>query len=248
MRELEREYATAFDRQRAAALGYIGALDASTEVDAKRQALRDAAHDANAVRDRAKHLIAKAVPTAELKDTDYVFLAFVIKYVPPGLVGLLIAVIMCAAMSSIASELTALGSTTTLDLYQRVLGKPVSDARGLWVSKLFTALWGLLAMAFASFAALIDNLIEAVNILGSLFYGTLLGLFLVGFFMRKISSTPVLIAAILAEAIVLALFFASDLGFLWFNVVGAAAVVVVALILQPLIGKPVTAQALTTRR
>jgi solute:Na+ symporter, SSS family len=133
-------------------------------------------------------------------------------------------------------------------LYQRLLGKPVSDARGLWVSKLFTAMWGLLAMAFASFAALIDNLIEAVNILGSLFYGTLLGLFLVGFFLRKISSTPVLIAAMLAEAIVLAFFFASDLGFLWFNVVGAAAVVLIALILQPLIGSPVEARALMTRR
>lgn len=248
MRELEVEYSRSFDRQRSAALGYIAALDASAEVDAKRQSLRDAAHDANEVRDRAKQLIAKAVPTAELKDTDYVFLSFVIKYVPPGLVGLLIAVILCAAMSSIASELTALGSTTTLDLYQRLLGKPVSEVRGLWISKLFTAMWGLLAMAFASFAALIDNLIEAVNILGSLFYGTLLGLFLVGFFLRKISSTPVLIAAILAEAIVLALFFASDLGFLWFNVVGAAAVVVIALVLQPLLGSPVSSRALTTRR
>jgi Na+/proline symporter len=238
---LEREYDAAFERQRGAALGYIAALDASHEVDGKRQALRAAAHEADEVRGRAKQLIAKAVPSAELKDTDYVFLQFVIQYVPSGLVGLLIAVILCAAMSSIASELTALGSTTTLDLYQRIRGKSVAEKNGLLVSKLFTALWGVLAVAFASFAALIDNLIEAVNILGSLFYGTLLGLFLVGFFLRKISSTPTLIAGFIAEALVLGLFFATDLGFLWFNVVGAAAVVAFASALQPLLGAPRTA-------
>jgi len=239
---LEREYGQAFERQRSAALGYIAALDASRDVDAQRQVLRDAAHDADQVRDRAKHLIAKAVPTAELKDTDYVFLGFVIQYVPVGLVGLLIAVIMCAAMSSIASELTALGSTTTLDLYQRIRGKPVESERGLLISKLFTALWGVLAVGFASFAALLDNLIEAVNILGSLFYGTLLGLFLVGFFLRKITGTPTLIAAFLAEALVLGLFFASNLGFLWYNVVGAGAVVGFAIVLQPFVGTPRTPQ------
>lgn len=236
LRALEAEYGQAFERQRGAALGYVAALDADTGVEAKRQGLRDAAEDTAQVRAQAKQLIAKAVPDAELKDTDYVFLGFVMGFVPKGLVGILIAVILCAAMSSIASELTALGSTTMLDLYQRMFGKPSTEARGLLISKALTALWGVLAVAFASFAALIDNLIEAVNILGSLFYGTMLGLFLVGFFLRKITSTPVLIAGCLAEAVVLGLFVASDLGFLWYNVVGAACVVAFALVLQPVLG------------
>jgi uncharacterized sodium:solute symporter family permease YidK len=238
MRALEQEYGAAFERQRNAALGYVAALDAGTVSEDSKQTLRAAAKDVSSVRERAKQLIARAVPTAELKDTDYVFLGFVIHYVPKGLIGLLIAVILCAAMSSIASELAALGSTTTLDLYQRLLHRPVDEVRGLWISKLFTALWGVLAVGFASFAALIDNLIEAVNILGSLFYGTLLGMFLVGFFVKRVSATPVLIASLLAEAVVMGLFFGSSLGFLWYNVVGAACVILFALALQPLLGKP----------
>jgi Na+(H+)/acetate symporter ActP len=235
---LERKYAGAFERQRGAALDYIAALDAEQNIEAKREGLRQAARETAQVRDDAKHLVAKAVPSAELKDTDYVFLGFVVKYIPKGIVGLLVAVILCAAMSSIASELTALGSTTMLDFYQRMRRTPVSEDRALFLSKLFTALWGVLAVAFAGFAALIDNLIEAVNILGSLFYGTMLGLFLVGFFVRRIGSTATLIGAILAEALVLGLFFASDLGFLWYNVVGAVAVVVFGALLQPIVGTP----------
>ena len=137
----------------------------------------------------------------------------------------MLAVILCAAMSSIASELTALGSTTMLDLYQRWRGEPLPPERALFASKLFTALWGVLACAFAGFAALLDNLIEAVNIMGSLFYGTMLGLFLVGFFLRFIGARAVLLAGVVAQVSVLGLFFASDLGFLWYNVVGALLVV-----------------------
>ena len=232
LRELERRYTAAFDAQRNAALGYVAALDADSGEAQAAATLRAAAAESDRVRDEAKHLIARAVPSAELKDTDYVFLGFVIRYVPSGLVGLLIAVILCAAMSSTSSELAALGSTTTLDLYQRILGRPVSERRGLLISKLFTAMWGALAVSFAAFAALLDNLIEAVNILGSLFYGTVLGIFLVGFFLRRVSATPTLIGALVAQAIVLTLFFTSSVGFLWYNVVGSASVVVVASVLE----------------
>ncbi|HKP63378.1 MAG TPA: sodium:solute symporter [Polyangiales bacterium] len=232
LRELERRYNAAFDAQRNAALGYVAALDADSGEAQAAATLRAAAAESDRVRDEAKHLIARAVPSAELKDTDYVFLGFVIRYVPSGLVGLLIAVILCAAMSSTSSELAALGSTTTLDLYQRILGRPVSERRGLLISKLFTAMWGALAVSFAAFAALLDNLIEAVNILGSLFYGTVLGIFLVGFFLRRVSATPTLIGALVAQAIVLTLFFTSSVGFLWYNVVGSASVVVVASVLE----------------
>jgi Na+/proline symporter len=177
-------------------------------------------------------LIAKALPGAEAKDTDYVFLGFVLRYVPSGLIGLLIAVILCAAMSSTASELSALGSTTTIDLYQRVLRRSIPAERGLLISKLFTAAWGALAIGFASFAALVDNLIEAVNILGSLFYGTMLGLFLVGFFVRSVGATAVLLSAVIAQCLVLGLFVATQLGFLWYNVVGSLTTVTLSALFQ----------------
>ena len=185
-----------------------------------------------ALRHEAKALVAQALPHAETKDADYVFLSFVLRYVPSGLVGLLIAVILCAAMSSTASELSALGSTTTIDLYKRLFQRRESVRHDLFVSKLFTVLWGLVAVSFASFAALLDNLIQAVNILGSIFYGTVLGLFVVGFFVRRVTATPVLCAALVAQAVVVTLFFASDVGFLWYNVVGCGVVVVLAVLLE----------------
>jgi len=148
--------------------------------------------------------------------------------VPSGLVGLLIAVILCAAMSATASELTALGSTSTVDLYKRLVGGPMSPRQDLFVSKLFTVLWGVVAVGFACFAGLLDNLIQAVNILGSIFYGTVLGLFMVAFFIPRVTATPVLIAALMAQAIVIVVFVASDVGFLWYNVLGCGIVVVVS--------------------
>jgi Na+/proline symporter len=145
---------------------------------------------------------------------------------------LLIAVILCAAMSSISSELAALGSTTTVDLYKRLFAGDGDPRRDLFMSKLFTVLWGLVAVSFATFASLLDNLIEAVNILGSIFYGTVLGLFVVAFFVRWVTATPVLWAALVAQAVVATLFFASDLGFLWYNVIGCGVVVAVSIALQ----------------
>ena len=136
-------------------------------------------------------------------------------------------------MSSTASELAALGATSTVDLYKRVWDRgSASERHDLVVSKLFTVLWGLVAVSFATFATLLDNLIEAVNILGSVFYGTLLGLFIVGFFVRRVSATPVLLAALVAQTVVIRLFLTSDLGFLWYNVVGCAVVVAISLILE----------------
>ena len=228
---LEARWDEAFVAQRAAAAGYVAALGSSGEPEAK-AALRAAAASSAALRKEAKELVKRAAPDAETKDTDYVFLSFVLGFLPTGLVGLLVAAILSAAMSSISSELTALGSTTTLDLYRRIRhGKEAGGdpAKDLLASKLFTVLWGLVAIAFASFAALLDNLIEAVNILGSIFYGTVLGIFLVAFFLKRVTSGPVLLGAAVAQATVVALFFTTELGFLWFNVVGSGIVVAVAL-------------------
>jgi Na+/proline symporter len=237
LQALEARYGAAFARQRDAATAYVAALDAAaTQRDAAKAALRAAADDVRAVRAEAKGLVARAAPGAETKDTDYVFLSFVLGYVPSGLVGLLIAVILCAAMSSISAELTALGSTTTIDFYRRIRGTGDSGARDLVMSKLFTVFWGLVAVGFAAFASLLDNLIEAVNILGSIFYGTVLGLFVVAFFVAWVTATPVLIAALVAQVLVIVLFFTTGLGFLWYNVIGCATVVGVAIVLEAVRG------------
>jgi Na+/proline symporter len=233
LRALQSRYDVAFEAQRTAATAYVGALEKSAEQQAAARAtLRAAAARTEGLRTAAKALVAKAVPHAETKDADYVFLSFVLRYVPSGLVGLLIAVILCAAMSATASELTALGSTSTVDLYKRLLGERASPRYDLFVSKLFTVFWGLAAVAFACFAGLLDNLIQAVNILGSIFYGTVLGIFVVGFFIRRVTATPVLVAALVAQAVIIVVFFASDIGFLWYNVLGCAIVVVLSYLLE----------------
>ncbi len=231
--ELTRRYDAAFERRRVAAEGYVAALAAGGEGEALRDELRRADDDIEAARKETRALVKRALPEAEPKDVDYVFLSFVLGYMPAGLIGLLVAVILCAAMSSISGELVALGSTTMMDLYRKATSGAVgSPARELLLSKLFTIAWGLVALGFASFASLIENLIEAVNILGSIFYGTVLGLFVVAFFVKRVSATPVLIAALVAQATIIGLFVGSDLGFLWYNVIGCAIVVCLGLVLE----------------
>ena len=239
---LNARYDAAFEAQRQAADAYVTALDAGNARD-REAALKNAASQVTELRKEAKTLVKAAVPDAETKDSDYVFLTFVLGHVPSGLVGLLIAVIFCAAMSSTASELAALGSTTTLDLYRRIRKQPPSAERDVLISKVFTGLWGLVAVGFAGFASLLDNLIEAVNILGSIFYGTVLGIFLVAFFLRHVQATAVLIAALIAQATVITLFFSSDIGFLWFNVIGSAVVVLLALVFQLFVRQEPTSSA-----
>jgi Na+/proline symporter len=233
---LERRYDDAFAAQRAAAERFVAArADGPAAEGEARAQLRAAVNTTDAVRAEAKSLVKRALPRAETKDADYIFLTFVMRYVPRGLLGLLIAVILAAAMSSVAGELSALGSTTTIDLYKRLFDRPERAAnarRDLWLSKTFTVLWGVLVVAFASFASLLDNLIQAVNIVGSLFYGTLLGMFVVGFFLKRVSATPVLIAALVAQGVVATLFFASSLGFLWYNVIGTMIVVGLSVALE----------------
>jgi Na+/proline symporter len=222
LQALERRYDAAFEERRAAATAFAGGSATA------RARLREADQQVDALRAEAKALVKRAAPEAETQDADYVFLSFVLGYVPVGLVGLLVAVILCAAMSSVSSELAALGTTTTVDLYKRLGRRATTERHDLRASKLFTAAWGAAAIGFAAVASLLDNLIEAVNILGSLFYGTLLGLFVVAFFVRFVSATPVLLAALAAQAAVVTLFFTSEIGFLWYNVIGCGLVVAVS--------------------
>lgn len=177
-----------------------------------------------------------SIPT---KDSDYVFIRFILDYLPHGAIGLLLAVILSAAMSSTAGELNALATTTMNDFYQRLSKSEIGPEIQVRYSKLITVGWGILAIMFALAADLFDNLIEVVNILGSLFYGTILGVFLCAVLFKVVRARPVFIAALIAESIVLIIFFGEkfglsflDIGFLWFNVIGAALVVLIALLLS----------------
>jgi solute:Na+ symporter, SSS family len=233
--ELDARYDARLEEQRAAALTYLAARGSDAEAGA-RTSLVQAAEAVDQVRLDTKALIHEVLPAVQTRDTDHVFLSFVLAHLPIGIVGLLIAVILCAAMSSVASELIALGTTTTVDFYLRVRtarGRPAGTPAGdLRMSKLLTIAWGGFAIVFASTARLFDNLIEAVNILGSIFYGTILGLFVVAFFLRRVSSTPTLVGGLVAQTLIVILFFVTDLGFLWFNVIACVTVVAIALALQ----------------
>jgi Na+/proline symporter len=174
-------------------------------------------------------------PRGPASDTNYVFLSFVLAVLPPGIVGLVFAAVFAASMNSSSAELNALTSTTVVDVYRRLPGRGSPDERrDLRVSRIACVAWAAFAVAFAEWAARLGSLIEAVNILGSLFYGTILGIFLVAFYLPRVGGTAVFVAALAAEALVLACFRLTPLGFLWYNVVGALAVVIVSALLAAL--------------
>jgi SSS family transporter len=234
LQALESSYADAFATKKRELDRWISAERSGDpgSLESAQRSLKEAEGRSRSIRDQAKQLIARVNPRAELKDADYIFINFVTRYFPPGLVGLLIAVIFCAAMSATAGALNALGTTTVIDLYQRSLNPHASDQHYLAAAKLFTIFWGVVAMLFAAFASQLDNLIQAVNILGSLFYGPLLGVFAVGFFLRRVRGTAVFWAVVASQLLVLAVFKYSNIGFLWYNVIGCASVVGLALALS----------------
>lgn len=214
--------------------------------------IRSLNEEAELQRDQLKEFLENDQLNVETKDGDYIFITFIMDHMPIGIVGLLLAVIMSAAMSSTAGELNALASTTVHDFYWRLRGKEEedeqdtelkeeSDSAKLSTSKLFTAIWGLLAIIIALSANMVDNLIELVNILGSIFYGTILGIFLVAFFFKHIKAKAVFIAAVIAQSTVLtahALNVADviELGYLMYNAIGCGVLVGMALLLQMMMG------------
>lgn len=185
------------------------------------------------MRSEADRLIVSVNDDLDTEDSDYVFISFVLEHMPIGLIGLLLAVIFSAAMSSTASELNALSTTTLVDIYKRSFMPDRDDYHYLRASKLFTVLWGIIALLFATFASLFDNLIEAVNIIGSVFYGTILGIFVVAFFLKRVEAMAVFIAALLAEGIVLFVYFTQpDFAYLWLNALGCLLVMFFGLLIQ----------------
>lgn len=189
-----------------------------------------------AVRAEAKTALLAAAPRTQTNDSDYVFITFVLAHLPHGVIGLLVAAFFAAALSSKAAELNALGSTTTIDFYRHVLKRQATDAHYVAASKCFTLLWGLVALAFALFANLAENLIQAVNIVGSIFYGVMLALFLVAFFVRWVSGTAVFWAALASQTLVFVLYFSLSISYLWYNFIGCAACVLLSVLLQALLG------------
>lgn len=183
------------------------------------------------LRARFRTRLSELVPSAETNDRDYLFLSFVMAHLPVGIIGLLLAMIFCAGMSSTGSELSALATTVTVD----ILSAARSDAATVRATQLGTVGFGLLALGFAALFSLFENLIQAVNILGSLFYGTILGIFLVAFFLRRVQGPAVFTAALIAQAAILLIHFADiQLAFLWYNLVAPAIVVALAPVLQAL--------------
>lgn len=181
-------------------------------------------------REKAISLIKKADPTADTNDTNYIFLHFVVNNLPKGLVGLLIAIIFLAAWGSIAAALNSLASTTVIDIYQRMICKEGSDAHFLKVSRWCTVGWGLFCILVAQFASKLGSLIEAVNILGSLFYGVILGIFLVAFYCKRIGGTATFWAAIISEVLVIVIYLSEIVSFLWLNAIGCFLVIGIAYI------------------
>ena len=196
------------------------------------------------INSNVKTIVLKNNPSAETNDKDYIFMSYVIDYLPTGVIGLLFAVMFCAAMSSTASELNALASTTTIDIYKRSIKKKENDRHYLMSSKYFTLLWGLLAILFATTASLFENLIQAVNLLGSLFYGTILGIFIVAFYFKNVKSNAIFYCSIAAEIIVISIHFLNhyqlapywlQMGYLWYNVVGCLLVILFSTLGQKII-------------
>ena len=184
------------------------------------------------IRQRANALIKASDEKLQTNDKDYVFIHFILHNLPKGLIGLLLAVILSAAMSSTASELNALASTTVIDLYKRNIKTEKSDKHYLLASKLFTFFWGIFAISVACTADLFDNLIQLVNIIGSIFYGNVLGIFLLAFFVKYVQSKATFIAAIITQIIVLIGWYLDWMPYLWLNLFGAALVVGLAILLQ----------------
>ncbi|NNC86601.1 MAG: hypothetical protein HKN75_11020 [Bacteroidia bacterium] len=241
---LENEYAKNHNKQKQNAAIFIDAhRNNDTQLkDISVENIKENIRTGEQIRSRVKELVVLADEKNEEKDHDFVFITFIMNYLPKGLIGLLIAVMFSAAMSSTSAELNSLASTTTIDFYKRAINKTATDTQYLNWSKVFTLGWGILAIAFAMMAELFDNLVEAVNILGSLVYGTILGIFLVSFFFKWIKGNAVFISAIISQIIIIIIHWQTTIGnieiaYLWYNLLAPAIVIFLSIIFQRILKK-----------
>ena len=228
--ELQKQSDDVFTQKRAAI--HVLSTASSNDRDAAMNNVRALEAQASQLRDQTKAVLVQAGVDPKSKESDYVFITFILQQMPHGIVGLLIAVILCATMSATAAALNALGTTTEVDFYRPLIRPNATDQHYVLAAKALTAAWGFVAIAVASFASLVENLIETGNILGSLFYGSILGLFLAAFFIRGVAGSAAFFAALVAQTLVFVLFVTTNIGYLWYNFIGCAAVLIVAPILQ----------------
>ncbi len=238
---LEKKLANLGEEKKEYNLLYIDHLNQNFDNPILRNKLEELAGREKDLRDQAKELIAKVDSKAETNDKDYVFLHFILHYLPKGLIGLLLAVILSAAMSSSASELTALASTTAIDIYKRNVKSELSEKHLLNATQFFTLGWGLIAILFACFCTLFENLIQLVNLLGSIFYGTVLGIFLVGFLFKYVKGKSIFFSAVISQVSIFFIYYyfihiypsgQEKLGYLWLNFIGAVLTIVISSLLQ----------------
>ncbi|MFA6083327.1 sodium:solute symporter [Mucilaginibacter sp.] len=239
---LEQQYTEAFKQKKIKANELVKAIDSNNpeQVSHAQDALKLANVQAGIIRQDAIAVIKKNNENANTDDTNYVFLTFVTHYLPKGLIGLLIAIIFLASMGSTASGLNSLASTTVVDIYKRIIKPDASDKSYVTASRLATIFWGLVCIVMALYASKMGNLLEAVNQLGSYIYGTILGVFIVAFYIKRINGTAVFIAAVLTEAIICIMGYYNAVAYLWLNAIGCVGVIIIAAILNGFLkpGKP----------
>ena len=240
---LEKQLAQLSEEKKEFNLLYIDHLNQNYDNPILRNKLISLSAKEKDLHEQAKEIIAKVDSKAETNDKDYVFIYFILNYLPSGLIGLLLAVILSAAMSSSASGLTALASTTAIDIYKRNIKTEKSEKHFVNATKYFTLLWGVIAILFACVGTLFENLIQLVNIVGSIFYGTVLGVFLVGFYIKYVKANAIFYGAIISQTTIFFIYYYAihiyptgqeKLGYLWLNFIGASLTIVLSLMLQTL--------------
>lgn len=205
--------------------------DAAAAGQARAAAVADNAK-LEAAREATRRAMVRIDPRAPTNDADYVFITFILTYLPHGLIGLLVTAFFAAALNSKSAELNALGASSTVDIYRRIVRRTATDAECVTASKWFTAIWGLLAIGFALSVTFAENLIQWSNIVGSIFYGVLLGLFLVAFFLPDIRGTAIFWSAIIAQLLVFVMYATLPISYLWYNPIGCGACAVLAFVIQ----------------
>ena len=232
-------YNTAYLNKQKEVNELVNAIHSNDEkaINLSRTKVQEADKKNQDIRKQVTSLMKKNYDKADVNDTNYVFLTFVTQQLPVGVVGILIAIIFLAAMGSTASGLNSLASTTIVDFYKRFFNKKDNDEKYLSASRWATVLWGLFCIVVAFYASRLGNLIEAVNVLGSLFYGTILGIFLVAFYMKRVGGFAVFYAAILAELFIVYAWIVDLTAFLWLNVIGCLLVMGFAFVIQLFVDK-----------
>jgi Na+/proline symporter len=223
---VEQRYNQAFAQRKQAAEEFLRARDPAAQQDI-RVRYQNAQRDLNDAHAAGEQLVGK-----DFHDTNYIFLSFVTGYLPVGVVGLIIAVIFTAAMSSTSGEINSLAAVTVIDLYQRHIRKDASDHHYLTASRAATVFWGVYAVAFAQYGSSFGALIEAVNIIGSLFYGGLLGVFVLAFFFKSVRANGAFLGVLAGEAAIFAAFLFTKISFLWYNVIGCLVVIAVGVLVS----------------